>query len=227
MTITLLGTSHIAEQSMKDIKKKIDEFSPDIIALELDKQRANSLMTEEKRKLQWRTIFIVGVKGFLFAKIGQIVQQKLGGMVGVNPGADMKQGLILAKEKDLKVALIDQPIYITLRNFSKSFTWREKWHFVADLIKGFFWPRKQIKNLGFNTFDLRTVPEQEMIEKMVGYVEKRYPTIYKTLIDDRNKYMVKKLVRLQRANLGKNILVIIGAGHKSGMNELLNKIDIL
>jgi len=77
------------------------------------------------------------------------------------------------------------------------------------------------------SFDLRTVPEKEMIKKMVGYVQKRYPSVYKSLISDRNKYMVRKLVLLQKKNPGKEILAIIGAGHEEGMRELLHKVDIL
>ena len=48
-------------------------------------------------------IFRIGIKGYLFAKIGQLVQQKLGARVGVTPGEDMKTSLILAKKNKSKL----------------------------------------------------------------------------------------------------------------------------
>lgn len=227
MGITLLGTSHIAQQSIEQIRKTLQKTTPDIVALELDTRRAQSLFVKEKSKISIRIIPLVGVKGYLFAKIGQIVQQKLGGVVGVDPGSDMREGLMQAKKLELDIALIDQPIEITLKNFSKTLSWKERFRFVGDIFASIFSKKKQLEKIGMASFDLRTVPEKEMIKKMVGYVQKRYPSVYKSLISDRNKYMVRKLVLLQKKNPGKEILAIIGAGHEEGMRELLHKVDIL
>ncbi len=62
---------------------------------------------------------------------------------------------------------------------------------------------------------------------MTGHLKKRYPSIHKALITDRNKYMVKKLVKLIRAHPDKKILAVVGAGHEEGMLSLLNKVDIV
>jgi pheromone shutdown protein TraB len=50
--------------------------------------------------------------------------------------------------------------------------------------------------------------------------------VYKTLVSDRNKYMVKQLVKLMRAHPGKRILCVVGAGHKKGMEELLLRVEV-
>jgi pheromone shutdown-related protein TraB len=227
MNLKIIGTSHIAKQSINEIKKAIKEDHPDIVAVELDLQRASALMSEEKSKVSVRDILKIGVKGYLFVKVGQYVQQKLGKMVGIAPGSEMKTALKLAHQNKLQVALIDQPIQITLKNFSKNLTWKEKFRFVGDFFKGILFRKKQIKELGLDNFDLTTVPQEEVIEKMIGQLKKRYPNLYKTLITDRNKYMVKKLVKLFRENPDKKILCIVGAGHKKGMEKLLLKIDVI
>jgi len=227
MNLTIIGTSHIAKQSINEIKTAINENKPDIVAVELDLQRASTLMSEERSKISIRDILKIGVKGYLFVKIGQYVQQKLGKMVGIAPGSEMKTALKLAHQNKLQVALIDQPIQITLKNFSKNLTWKEKFRFVGDFFKGIFFRKKQLKELGLDNFDLTKVPEEEVIEKMIGQLKKRYPNLYKTLITDRNKYMVKKLVRLLRSNPDKKILCIVGAGHKKGMEKLLLKVDVV
>ena len=227
MTLRIIGTSHIAKQSQQEIKKAVVEDRPEIIAVELDVQRASALFEEGRTKLPLQVMFQIGLKGYLFAKVGQYIQQKLGKMVGTSPGSDMKTALELAKKENISVAFIDQPIQITLRKFSQQLTWREKSRFVGDIIKGLLFPKKQLKKLGLHSFDLRTVPEEKLIENMMAVLKKRYPSVYKVLVEDRNKYMVKQLVTLMREHPEKKILVVVGAGHKKGMEELLNKVDVV
>jgi pheromone shutdown-related protein TraB len=225
--LKIIGTSHISKQSINEIKNEIKENKPDIVALELDLQRAASLMEKQKRKIGLREILQIGIKGYLFAKIGQVVQEKLGKIVGVSPGSEMKTALELARKEKLKVALIDQPIKITLKKFSKSLTWKEKLRFVGDIFRGIFFRKRQMHELGLDKLDLSKVPSEEVIKKMMSSTKKRYPNIYKTLVSDRNRYMVKKLVKLMRDNPGKNVLTVVGAGHKEGMEKLLLKVDIV
>ncbi|MBI2125043.1 TraB/GumN family protein [Candidatus Woesearchaeota archaeon] len=225
--LKIIGTSHIAKQSIEEIKKAVEEFQPEIMAVELDRQRAIALMQKQKNKMSFRDIAKIGVKGYAFVKIGHYVQQKLGKIVGVAPGSEMKTALEIANTKKLRVAFIDQPINITLKNFSKELTWKEKGTFALDLVKGIFSPKKQMKKYGLEEFDLRKVPEQQAIAKIVSHVKKQYPSIYKTIIADRDKYMVKQLVRLLRQHPEKKILAVVGAGHKEGMEKLLLKVDII
>ncbi|MBI2146230.1 TraB/GumN family protein [Candidatus Woesearchaeota archaeon] len=227
MAIHFIGTSHIARQSIQEIKQYITQEKPDIVAVELDAQRAAALQEKHKNKLSLGQITQVGVKGYLFAKIGHYVQQKLGKMVGVSPGAEMKMALELAQKHKVQIALIDQPITVTLRNFSKNLTWREKARFVIDTVKGLIFPKRQLKELGLEQFDMSKVPAKELIIKMMDHLKMRYPNIYKTLVEDRNKYMVRNLVRLLRQHPGKKILVIVGAGHVTGMQELLLKVEVV
>jgi pheromone shutdown-related protein TraB len=225
--LTIIGTSHIAKESVDEITNKIAQGKHNIIALELDIQRAQGLLQKQKSKASISDILRIGVKGYIFVKLGQYAQQKLGKSVGVMPGAEMKAGLLEAKKHKLQIALVDQPIQITLRNLSNAITWREKGRFISDIFKGIFSPKKQLAEMGFDKFDLNKVPSQELILKMMGHMKKRYPSIYKTLVEDRNVYMVKQLVKLLRKYPDKNILCVIGAGHKEGMEKLLLKTDII
>ena len=225
--LKIIGTSHIAKQSIEEIKKAVEEYQPDIIAVELDAQRAAALLHQQKTKISFADIAKIGVHGYVFVKIGQYIQQKLGKMVGVAPGSEMKTALELAQKNKIKVAFIDQPIQITLVNFSKELTWREKGRFFLDMIMGLLFPKKQMKKYGLEKFDLRRVPEQEVIAKIINEMKKQYPSVYKTLITDRNRYMVKLLVKLLHEHPEKKILAIVGAGHKEGMGKLLLKVDVV
>ena len=119
--LIIIGTSHIAKQSLDDVGKAIEEGKPDIIALELDRNRLYSLF-KKPGKIRIYDIKRVGIKGFVFSLIGAWAEKKLGSMVGVAPGSEMKKAVVLAKKKGIKIALIDQEIEITLKRFSKSLT---------------------------------------------------------------------------------------------------------
>lgn len=222
--IKFVGTSHIAKQSIEEIKRQVGEFQPDILAVELDAERAAALLGENKQKrspLQQLRAF--GAKGYLFAQLGHYIQQKLGKKVGISPGSEMKTALEIAKKQKIEVALIDQPIRLTLKKFSRSFTWKERWHFLQDVFGSIFCPKRQLKKWKLTHFDLKTVPPEEIITELIENVRERYPSLYKILIEERNKYMVQKLVQLMRQDKEKKVLVVVGAGHKKGMEELLKK----
>jgi len=103
--------------------------------------------------------------------------------VGVKPGEEMKAAYRLARRKGIAVALIDQDISITLQRLSKSITWKEKFRFLGDVLKGLFGGKPEF------IFDLSTVPEEEIIKKMIARIRDRYPTIYRVLIEERNQAM--------------------------------------
>ena len=140
MRLKIIGTSHISKQSIQEIKKAFSDFKPDIISVELDVDRAKSLFEPTSTKLPVSAILKIGLKGFLFAKVGQYIQQKLGQSVGISPGSEMKAAIELAKKNKLQVAFIDQPISITLKKLSQRFGLKEKWSFFSDLVQSIFRP---------------------------------------------------------------------------------------
>src|SRR3989338_1428737 len=143
--LVFLGTSHIAKQSLDEVKRYIKEEKPDVIALELDKKRLHALMSKEQRKIGLRSIRHIGLKGFLFALFGAWAERKLGNLVGVVPGSEMKQAIMIAKREKIGLAMIDQDIEITLKMLSGSITWKEKMNFLADIIKAVLSGKKRVE----------------------------------------------------------------------------------
>ncbi|MBS3098384.1 TraB/GumN family protein [Candidatus Woesearchaeota archaeon] len=217
--LQIIGTSHIAKQSLEEVKTAIEKDKPDIIALELDKKRIYALMNSKKDKIRLYDIRRIGIKGFVFSLIGAWAEKKLGEYVGVKPGSEMKQAVVSAKKNRIAIALVDQDIEVTLKRFSKSLTWREKWNFLVDIIKAIIFRKKEID------FDLKTVPDKKTIAKMVGKVKKRYPNIYRVLVEERNKVMGRNLRRLMDSHPDKKILAIVGAGHEEEIIRLVKKME--
>ena len=217
--LVLVGTSHIAKEALVKVDSTLQRENPDIICLELDKQRLYGLMHEKKEKTKLKDIRKVGFKGYLFARFGEWAENKLGDMVGVKPGSEMLIGEKYARLNRKRLELIDQDIGITLQRFSKTLTWTEKWRFFVDIIKAAVFRKKEVD------FDLNTVPSQEVINKLMSKVKKRYPNVYKVLIKERNNYMAKRLEELIRKNPDSKIVAIIGAGHEEELIELIKKIE--
>ncbi len=215
--LVFLGTSHIAKQSMEEVKSHMQAIKPDIVALELDKKRLHALMQKGPRKIELRNIGRIGLKGFLFSLFGAWAEKKLGKLVGVAPGAEMKQAIKIAKKENIEIALIDQDIEITLRRLSKAISWREKWNFLIDILKAIFLRKKEIE------FDLTKVPNKKIIKELTAKLKERYPNFYRVLIEERNLAIAKNLRNLMTSKPDKKILVILGAGHIEDVVELLKE----
>ena len=210
--LIIVGTSHIAKQSVKEIKEAFEK-NPTILGVELDRERLHALLHNLKPTRHPRIIKKIGLKGYLFALIGSIAQEKLGKMVGIKPGSEMLKAVKLAKEHKSKVVLLDRPIHITLKRFSNAFTWKEKFRFIKDIL---FPKQAKIK------FQLDSVPEEELITKLLAYTKERYPSIYTVLVEERNHYMYERYKAVRTAFPDDLILLVMGAGHVEGFLELLN-----
>lgn len=215
--LVLVGTSHIAQQSVDDVKDAVRKYKPKIIAIELDQKRMNALMHPSQRTIRISDIGKIGFKGFLFNILGAWLQRKLGKMVGLAPGSEMKMAVHLAKETNAMIALIDQDVHITLRKLSKELTFREKARLTKEMIFGMLFSRQNIK------IDLRKVPPEKLIKKLTQRMKKEYPSLYKVLVEERNEYMAKGLYKIMNLYPEEKIVAIVGAGHEEDIVQLLKK----
>lgn len=221
--IILIGTSHIATESVLHIERAMMEKRPDIVAVELDHARLSALLQPKNGRsyLSISAIRRTGVQGFLFALIGGFVQQQLAKRVGIVPGVDMKIAIDAAKKHGVPLALIDQDIRITLSRLSKAITWSERGRFVVDIFRAVFCAKREMKRLGLDELDLRRVPSEKLIERLTGELAKRYPNVYRILVEERNESMAQKLVRIAQAEKEKTVLAVVGAGHVKGMVAII------
>jgi pheromone shutdown-related protein TraB len=211
--LIIIGTSHIAESSLNEIENVFRRENPDIVAVELDKERLFSLLSQRKPNYSPRLIAQLGLKGYLFALIGSLVQQKLGSIVGIRPGSDMLRAVQLAQAKKKRIALIDRDVRVTLARLSKAIGWKERINFIVDLFTAPFSQKIKI--------NLKEVPEAELIRKLLGILKKRYPGLYRVLVDERNKVMALKLKALMENYPEQKMLVVVGAGHEFELLDLV------
>ena len=216
--LILIGSSHVSKDSVELVESTIENEKPGIIAVELDKDRFDALLNSRKRSY-W--IKGVGIKGMLFALFGAWIEKKIGQIVKVEPGSEMKMAISLAKRHNLKIALIDQHIAVTLGRFSQTITWKEKWNFAVDLILGIIIPKRQMKRFNLTVNDLTKVPDSRTISKILEFTKKRYPNFYNVLVHERNIVMANNLSHLMKENGSETILAVVGAGHQEEMMEMI------
>ncbi len=215
----ILGTSHISKDSVNEVENFILNNKPDIVAIELDKKRFYAMM-QEKKKTSLKDTFNLGVKAFLINIIGAYVEKKLGKVVGVSPGSEMKKAIELVKANKLKLALIDQDIEITLKRLSKAITIGVVFRFFWDIIRAVVFRKRD-----FEIFDIRKVPSKKIIEGILIKVKERYPNIYNVLIEERNEIMARNLYKLMNDHKDKKIFAVVGAGHELEIINIIKRTE--
>ena len=214
--IVIVGTSHISPQSIKEVRETILNVKPEFVALELDKGRFQSLMTDQESSVHPSLIKQVGFGGYLFLLLGRFVEKRYGNKLNIKPGVDMKSAAETARDGNAKIAMIDQDIRVTLKQVSKNFRF---FSLIKTLFKSMF-DKKLRKKM---SIDISKVPSERMLEILVGEVKDLYPGLYKVLIEDRNRFMARKLFKLSKQYPNSKIVAVVGAGHKKEIRVLIEK----
>lgn len=202
--IEIYGTSHIAQESYEKVEETVEREKPDVIAIELDEVRLKSLIEGKKGGFTSPIIFLM-----------RKLQERLGRKTGVMPGKEMLEAVKVADRKDITLALIDQPIERTVRGI-KGLPLMEKMKLILALLGGFFLP---FLGLG-KKFDLRKVPEEDLVDKAIGELKSEFPQLYKVLVEERNQIMAENLELLDEEY--EKVVAFVGAGHRKGIEELLD-----
>jgi len=203
--IIIVGTSHISQDSVNAARDTILEEKPDCVALELDPERFAALLQRRREKASLRnpTYFVLNT-----------LQTYLGGKTGVLPGSEMVASINAARAVGAKIALIDMDIAEIMGRLGEISRWQKVKLFFKLLVGLIPFP-------GQKDFDLAKVPEEKIIDEALSYMKKEMPMIYKILITDRNRYMAGWVSQLSKTN--RKLVVVVGAGHRKGLERLLKR----
>ena len=222
--IYLIGTAHVSGESINEVEYAINEINPDLIAVELDRDRFIAMTNNEnksKNKIDIAKMIKEGNIGlFLVHTVLANFQKDIGEKFGIKPGSEMKKALDLAMMYNKPISLIDRPVNITLKRALKSMTLKEKLNFLKDIFddeKGMELDEKALNDMINNAEDL------------IQLLKEVSPSIYNVLVDERDKFMAKNLFEISKGK--EKIIAVVGAGHLKGISNYLkllekNEIDI-
>lgn len=214
--IYLIGTAHVSKDSVKEVEEIISSVYPEGIAVELDDKRFFSLISSEDKKVDLKKVLKEGnfLKFFIYLILANS-QKKIGESFGIKPGSEMKKAVEIASRYGLPIYLIDRDINITLSRLMDRMTFKEKIKILWELLNS------DEEDLEIDNDLLKEMVENP--EKFTKLLKEISPTIYDVLVDERDRFMAKRLFELSK---GKNSLVaVVGAGHVEGIIKYLKHLE--
>ncbi|KYC51785.1 MAG: TraB family protein [Candidatus Methanofastidiosum methylothiophilum] len=207
-TYILLGTAHVFEKSVIEVREAIREEKPDIVALELDPIRLDALLHADDRKPTLREMKEFGFRNALLLLFMSYLQKKVSSETGIMAGREMVEAAIEARSLGIPIALIDRDLSVTIQKLMDNVGVKEKLMILKDVII----PSEEY------SIDYAYENPKELIDQ----IKDRYPFIYQILVDERDRFMAENLKRIQK----EKVLVIVGAGHVSGIKKYLGDLDV-
>lgn len=211
--ITIIGTAHISRDSVDEVREKVRELRPDMVAVELCESRYRGLT--EPRDIP--VLDLMKGKNSMFVITNvllSLLQQRLGKEVGIKPGKEMLTAIDTAQELGINFALVDRDVGITLKRTFSKMGLIEKIRVLKEIIFAFDLSKGDIEG------EVEELKKGDKIEDMLELLQKLSPNMYNVMVKERDAYMARNLIKLQE-KFG-NVVAVVGAGHKKGIEEFLN-----
>ena len=209
----LIGTAHVSGDSVKFVEECINEFGPDTVAVELDKNRMDVL--KNRKKFEETDIFdIFKKKKVLFFTVQLMMssyQKKIAEKTGSAPGSEFKKAIEMAEEKELKLVNADRDISVTLKRTINSMTFSEKAKFITGMLFG---DDKDVDEKA-----IEELKKGDMLMQIIGEMQDEFPSLKRTILDERDRYLAANIAQ----NLGEKTVAVVGAAHVPGILRRLQE----
>ncbi len=212
-TVILIGTAHVSQESVDLVKLVIEQEHPDGVCVELDAKRFEAIshpnrwesldLKEIIRKQQLSTLMV----NLVLASF----QKRLGDKLGVIPGTEMLEAIRMAEKHGIPVTLADRDVRVTMRRAWRNTPFWRKSMLLSSLVLGIFDTTEVSED------EIRNLKKQDVLSEMMKELGKEVPTLKTVLIDERDRYLAKKIIDSQ----GSRIVAVVGAGHVEGIRNTL------
>ncbi|GAB6196825.1 TraB/GumN family protein [Lysobacter xanthus] len=211
---TLLGTAHVSKASVDAVRAAIASGRYDHVAVELDAARMQALVEPEAMaKLDLVEVIRTGRTAMFAANLALAAyQRRLAEQLGIEPGAELKQAVLDARERELPVSLIDRDVGLTFRRAAARLGWWQRVKLgsglAVSLVASDEVPEHEIEKL----------KEGDMLQSSFAEFASHSPELFDTVIAERDRYMA---AGLREAGAGtpapREVLAVVGAGHLAGL----------
>ena len=222
--LKIIGTAHVSQESVDEVKDAIYEHQPDVVAIELDRGRYTRLKQEMMGIEHDDTISVskiikenkVGL--FFTSTLLSYFQSKIGADVDVAPGSEMIGAIEASEDLGIPIALIDRDVNVTLQRALNKMGFIEKAKFLFGLIASVF---------GFgddeDDVDIEDLKNPENLDELMEMFKDEAPSVHEVLVHERDAYLAGSIMRIPQDH----VIAVVGAGHKPGIEKYLDNPETL
>jgi len=207
--VVLIGTAHVSRESADLVERVILDERPDTVCLELCRSRYQSI-TQKKKWEETDLLKAIREKkaSLLLANLMMAsFQKRIAKKLGIEPGAEIMSAIKAAEETGAQTHLADRDIRTTL-----SRAWR-----LMSFWKKIKLPAQIVLSMGdmddLSEDRVEEMKKSDVLENLMAEVGKEMPEVRTVLIDERDRYLTKKI----REAPGSRIVAVVGAGHVPGI----------
>ena len=211
--LRLVGTAHISSTSVALVRQQIEDWGPDLVAVELCESRKASLLDPEALENEDLLKILNDGKSHMILLQSALAaeQRRMGIAEGEKPGAELLAAIEAAEAADVPVELVDRDVVITLRRAWSKMGLREKWR-VMD---AFLWQEDDDE-----TSVEELLEDSDMLSNLMEEAREVAPGAGSVLIDERDAFIAGRLQQIR--GKGK-VLAVVGAGHLNGVVHQLGE----
>ena len=212
--LRLVGTAHISSTSVALVRQQIEDWGPDLVAVELCESRKASLLDPEALENEDLLKILNDGKSHMILLQSALAaeQRRMGVASGEKPGAELLAAIEAAEEADVPVELVDRDVVITLRRAWSKMGLREKWR-VMD---AFLWQEDDADEASVEEL----LEDSDMLSNLMEEAREVAPGAGSVLIDERDAFIAG---RLQQIRGKRKVLAVVGAGHLNGIVHQLGE----
>ncbi|MCH2260126.1 MAG: TraB/GumN family protein [Candidatus Thalassarchaeum betae] len=212
--LRLVGTAHISSTSVALVRQQIEDWGPDLVAVELCESRKASLLDPEALENEDLLKILNDGKSHMILLQSALAaeQRRMGIASGEKPGAELLAAIEAAEEVGVPVELVDRDVVITLRRAWSKMGLREKWR-VMD---AFLWQEDDDDETSVEEL----LEDSDMLSNLMEEAREVAPGAGSVLIDERDAFIAGRLQQIR--GKGK-VLAVVGAGHLNGIVHQLGE----
>ncbi|AUN95836.1 TraB/GumN family protein [Pseudazoarcus pumilus] len=215
--IVLLGTAHVSPASVEAVRALLATGDYDAVAVELCASRQRAMFDPDAMGrldlfsvMKNRQVAMVAASLALGAYQMRIAEQ-----YGIEPGAELRAAIDGAIDGGLPLALIDRDIGLTLRRTYASVPWWRRMELVGGLLSSVL-SRDKIEES-----EIERLKQGDMLESTFSEFAEQSETLYRPVIEERDRYMAASLRRFAAERGSGRVLAVVGAGHLAGIERHL------
>lgn len=234
VTVYLLGTSHVSNDSSADVRVLLNASQPDVVFLELCDQRINMLAPPIQQEgfppnaTFWDRVKMVQQSSGMSksSAIGTVlltqVQDDYAESLGVELGGEFRVAWEYCQNNRPICILGDRPLKITLLRAWESLSWWGKTKCIVALIWS-SWQKPNPEELREWMQSILSGDSDVLTESMTE-LRKAFPSLERVILKERDAYLACKIYQTCRyLNPRENhtMVAIVGAGHGQGICQWL------